>query len=587
MITDFIFKLDGQPVQSFSCSYSQVKGEAAVVSISTLVPGEGFVMRGEGELIFVHDNGAQETVGKGKVSGFPVGMAGDEISVDLICRAEDHDARVDLAYASLLPIWQPEKELVSDGTKRRAEGWVPFFVHTHPVSHAVSMVHINGNTANPVHVLKGEGAGVGQSFVFSISPSITDEPIKELIVESVAEWTQVAARVIDYGEEAIGTLSTATPEEYEASVDNISLNSGGNYVFVGSAVKPRFNSSTSYPVAVRKAYVDARTSIAHPVIYENLTVSNYLSPDVDILTSITQTRKERARVKFVMDHGSFGGVVQTEEYQLSDPEERFKGSYSYPVAGGGRGFARIDTYPDSIHYKDLQGTTGDREAWIPQGILNRSFTQIVDASYCVTLRVETTADKAASMKIGDLCRIEDVRLPGGSATGRVSLVSVVLDETATGVIEIQCSTCSSSSYSIIPPADEDLIVMDAAQSAPVQTIQLQHLYASNANFFLEGDAEHTNGRWEPYDEDAEDLGLTSQHEIVAEINATNATGIPPVINPATQAVPEIYDIRSRLNEFLPPTSLSITLRDVGEVEDLAEHIVEINDIEILVKGGVS
>lgn len=584
-VRDIRFTIDGKHVLVFGASFSQIMHEAAVITVSLGVPEGGLIIAGNAQLYVIYEDDTQELIGQGRVSGFPVGISGDIISIDFICRnADNFDQNIDDAYASLPQIWQPDPEVISTGIERRAEGMIPFFVYTDPITHSVSFKDIRGSmhAGGDMHVLKGETPNsTGESFVFSITPSMRDEPIKEMVVESVAEWQQVAARVIDFGTAAIGALSTATPAEYVASVDNMSIQGGSGYVFTGSTVRPRFNSTTSYPVAVRKSYIDKRTSILHPVIYENLTLNNYLAPDVNILSVITQDRKERARMIMTMDHGTFGGRRIVEEYQLEQPEERFKTRYSYPITGGARGNARIDTYPDSVHYNDMSGS---RQLWIPRSLINRAYTKIVDASFCVSLRIETTAGVALSMKVGELCRVEDVRLPAGYAEGRVSLVSAVIEENATGVIEIECSTCSASASSPLPNTITPS-VLSPAQARPTTTQQESELVSRNPFFFLEGDTEHTDGRWDPYP-DAEERGLTSQYEIVAEINATNAMGIPPVINPGTTPTPEVYDIRGRVLEFIPATSLAIKLRDVGQVDDMPEHVVEMNTIAVSVKKGL-
>lgn len=586
----FRFTLNGVNLECYGAAFSQVRGEAAVVTVSTRIPDGALTLNGSGVLTVIFADGTEREIARGTVSGFPVGLSGEEIQVDMYCRNDETiDDQIDAAYDALPEKWQPEPELVPEGAKRRAEGWVPFFVDIDPITHGVSLYHINGKGG--YHIFRGDGAAAGSSFIWNIQPSMRADPIRELTAESIAEWQEVGARVIDYGTAAIGQLNTATPDEYKAAVDNVSLFGGGQYLFVGSTLKPSFISATTYPVAVRRAYVDSRTSILHPVIYEGLNVSRFQAPDIDVLTTITQTRRERARVVFTMDHGGFVGRKVSEEYALDGAEERFKSSTSYPIGGEGRrrGRGRVDTYPDSIHYNDFIDGGDWRKVWIPQGILNRSYTQIVDASYCITIRAETTAHHILEMAVGDRCRIEDARLPGGWAEGRVSLVSVVIDESsATGAFEMECSTCAATSNTLEPPVTGGLSVVDTDAAVPTLTQQGQALQGGNPFYFLDAEGEHTNGRWDPYDEEAEAYGLTSQREIVEKINALNVGGVPPIIDPTRTDIPEVYDIRGRAREFLPATTLSLKLRDVGEDESVGkdEHIIPITPIAIAVRKGV-
>lgn len=572
-VLSFKFLLNDVEVPSFACSFSQVKSESAIVSISTRII-DGFKMSGEGKLYVVYEDNTEVLIGKGKVSGFPVGLDGDELTVDFICRAENHDDVVDALYATQDS--KIDKEVVALGGKRRGEGYLPYYVYTNPTTHAVSFQLLTGTGV--YHTMSGEGAAPGNSLVFSITASMRDEPIKEMIIESVAEWQQVAAKVIDYGLAAVGSISTATPDDYVNSVDNIVMNGGGGYLFTGSNVKPAFNSVTTYPVAVRKSYADVRTSILHPILYENINVYNYKTPDINVLTTLTQTRKERCRLHFVMNHGTFGGRTVTEEYYLNEPENLSKVNAPYAVKG--KSNARVELYRDSIHYNTGSGSV--RTLYFPPSLIMRAYTSIIDASFCTTLRIDTTADQALKVSVGDILTLNDVRLPGGKAMGRVSLVSAVIDENATGVIEIECSTCSAkNNYTYAVPLVTSLSVKSGA-TIPT-TNHLENLYQGNANYFLEGGVEHTEGKWEPYS----DPLVPSQKPIVEQINTSNATGTPPQINVGTTPIPEVYDVRGRVTEFLPATTIAIQFRDVGEVEDFAEHVMELNPFTIRTLGGLT
>lgn len=434
-----------QPVMS--ASFSQREEEAAIVSVQyALQHGTWGVGNRYGILCGIDAEGAFRVLARGEVVGYPVGLAGTVVTVEIMCRRPDHVRRVDELWQSLSNFVPPHLDNSTD--PRRAEMYVPKVVYHDPLLLEPRLVPMEGE-GEPVEIY-GEGAAWGQSQVLSVSSGITEAPAESVKVGADAVFDERLTLPVDFGE-AFGTVETATPREFKDAVRK--MNASGGHIFVLEK-DVRAIATSGHVYTSHKAKVEPITCIIQPKRISTAAVVEY---EIDFKAAVTvvQRRREVAELTVTPNLWKMGGASDVSfDVPVYDAEDlaTYERSMSYQtgqwISIGGNEIPTTGT----VVFKNI-----GRSVFVKNGVIEnllvlralvgQAVREAVQRAHCVRLSLDIAASAVEGVRVGSRVRVHDGRIPGGRATGKVVALAMSWTSSATAILEILCPISGSGDVS--------------------------------------------------------------------------------------------------------------------------------------------
>lgn len=553
-----------QPVMS--ATFSHREEEAAIITVAYELQQTTFGSGSRyGILCGVDSEGAFRVLARGEVVGYPVGLAGATVSVEIMCRRPDHVSRVDQLWLEWSTFVPPELDNSTD--PRRAEMFVPKVVYHDPVILEPRLVPMEGEGA-PIE-LYGEGASWGDSKILSIRGSVTEAPAESVTVGADAVFDERLTKPVDFGPE-IGTVQTATPKEFKAGIRKMSAGGGDFFILSKEA---RLVGTSAHVYTSHKATIDPITCLVRP---KKTAVAPVQTFEIDLRAAVTvvQRRREVAELKVIPQIWKMGGasdvafdvsVYDAENLAYSEQQYQYQtGQYlkiagqEFPVMGSVnfRNVRRsIFVRNDAIYSENLH---------VLKALVGQGVREAVQRAHCVQLSLSVTADAMEGIRVGGRVRVHDVRLPGGRATGKVVGIAMSWTSSATATLELSCPISEGTSAPG-PDVTEDVgaggglirvhgaFAVGPEYDPPVSggLISLE----SNDSFPFFGEVTKAM----QYESEN---GEESQDEQIAEISAAN--DVVPQFGEGRTAANDVEDIE----DLIDGTTISVSFRPAIHDDDL-------------------
>lgn len=421
----------------FEASFTHREEEAAVVTVDYPLGNLGSFEAGLPYGILCGVTGqTMQILARGEVIGYPVGLAGDTVTVQVICRRPEHIEQVDEVWAEVSSFVPAALENTS--APRRAESYVPKIIYHDPVSLDPRLMPVEGE-GDPV-VIYGEGAAMGTSHVLSIRSDVAEAPAASITLAADAVFDERKTDQIDMGVDY--GANTATPKAFRQAMMSLSIQSPEFFLLRRTPVVAGF---TGYPYTRKKATIDPITCLIRPKEVASASVITYDLPLTTAVT-VTQRRREAPEIEVTPLIWSLGGASHLHyDVPIYDPEDMgaHEVAYSYQtgqvknIAGNEVatvGVARFKNVTRTL----FAGSEGPKNLEVLHALTGQAVKEAVIRAHCVRLMIDLTAEAMTGLRVGGRVRIFDMRLPGGRATGKIIALAQDWGSSSTGYIEVAC-----------------------------------------------------------------------------------------------------------------------------------------------------
>lgn len=429
----------------FGVRVSHARRECAIISLDCLYPEGGLLGSARWGILSIERGGVPHEIARGQISGFPLALAGQTVSVDLMCRRSDHIEKVDALFAarnSEVPV-----ELMDMSVARRTEAFILDEVYHDRRTLNPSLEPIAGGAA-PALTLYGEGSDPDQSRILSMSIQITDTPASRITVRTEAHFEEQAWGQFDAASPHFASIDPArqltyTPEALRNSMSAVQLDGGFERLASGIETVQLAGSMT---VFTTQRGVDPRScNVIHSkkVQFPEHRID---SMSLECAVSALQPRREILEITVESGIVGYSGEMSAldETIYVADMEARARTArvMSYQT-GRGRPvqFVRRGVAPSVFSSGgDFRESCTD----IAEAIARYGARQLIERAHCIQIVVSVPAEDILDIDLRDRVRIVDVRLPGGQAVGKVAGWDIEIGETAVGQLVLACPISSGS-----------------------------------------------------------------------------------------------------------------------------------------------
>lgn len=461
----------------FSASISQVRGDAASITIEYLRPDGGLRAGPRWGILSAEIGGVVKELARGEIKVTPLALIGKTMTVELVCRAAKASMLVDDLFRSQDHLVPRHVDPTDDA--RRSEPYLLSDVYHDPRTLVPSLDPIAGSAA-PVLTLHGAGADPDVATILDLSISLTDAAVDEVTLTEITDFRQDLWRRVDLGgaisDVPLAERATYTPEGLRSSVAGISMD--GGYELKGATVEYT-------PLVPLKVYTTARkvdpfTCIVRAADYVEYPLMKIDDLFLNTFINAVQDRRERLSVPIEVRVADIGGAVQlTESAALSDADSLARISYSLnysvyrpnPLIPGAVLTTTYTTHRRGVADSIWMSGGAMRATCIPSltAMIRRAARVAVERAHCVQLTVSTHDIRALGITLKDRVRIVDARLTGGQAVGKVVGLGIEIGTSAITTITLACPVSDPDDLSAAdgtgPDGLAELVISTAFESA--------------------------------------------------------------------------------------------------------------------------
>lgn len=429
-----------------SATFSQIRGDAATIEIRCLYPETGLIGGPRWGILSARVAGVVREIARGQIVGYPVALAGQLVTVELVCKSISASQRVDNLFIgenSAVP-----RQVDPSEDPRRTEPYMLCDVYHDPRTLVPSLDPIAGS-APPVMSLFGEGAPVGERSIDQLELSISDAPVDLVTLIETTAFEQSLWKKVDLGS-AISMIPsparvTYTPESLRSAVESITLD--GGYELKSADIE--FSPGIPFVIYTDKRKVDPGTCAVIPAKSVKYTRNTIADLRLTTFINAAQDRREILEVPVQARISDIGGAVQlTETSAISDAERFAETTHSLTYetyrANTGIGGGTLTTTHWTTRYGvgsrvwDFGGgPSADLQACL-RAMVRRAARIAVERAHCVRLTILTEADQVLDLTLKDRVRVYDNRLPGGVAVGKITGIEMSFGITALATIFVSC-----------------------------------------------------------------------------------------------------------------------------------------------------
>ena len=365
----------------------------------------------------------------GEIVGIPVAMAGAVVTVQAACRAADHSTKI--ANALTPARARLGKHLAPDDDESLLDICLQS-LYVAPVGGGVLAFPFGGLSSRSVVQLYGEGAAVGASNILGLRVIMTNDPASAFRLKARARHVQSYTNQV----------SVPLPDfSYYGVFERASDGGDADHFPLG------INVSADSPSGIKSVktappFVDPTTCARIPPRTE--IVSRRTATGATFRAAVTSRvqRDETAFFDVTTNVGPIPGARSdaAEEFAVADMTGAnfFDQTFIQRKPGGGSRNIRMRCGNSSAWLapgsKDVSALTRDTV----NGLVEVATRRALDHIYCVEMQVDVPAAVAIALDTRDRCRVSDVRLPGGVATGWVTGVNIVLSQSDSATITLLC-----------------------------------------------------------------------------------------------------------------------------------------------------
>lgn len=454
----------------YALRITEQEGELAACELEIVNPGISAILGLKSQMIISRDGGwydRPDVLFRGTLIGIPTEITGDYVTLELLAKSGDTDARIDeivdqvtVSREAFDPIYYGDEPTI-------VERLSAFAAHVH-VDRRTLSVGLSDDLANDTtpmdvgHRKWMQQHLLAESAVYDLQMSLGEIPPSRIVQRVSVEWTQTAQGSVEMGDwlTSIGrweALRTYTPDALAAAVPGLgsSVDGGSGYQI---SVQPEWRISSERQFATR-GYSDS--DLGNPIIRFNAVEHEMSFAEYRVSYDYEQPRRETLVIEITSPVPTlFGGaqrVLDLPEMQAGDvkrddetPAWRPYKRYAYGdrvQVNGERYQCARDHRAGETFFAEQKGTWNLlneraaplKRAWSPSFFetvratgwheSNRySYTThpvlVALAAYKRALRfVEISAsidfETGLALDCNSVVTIESAKLPGGSATGKV------------------------------------------------------------------------------------------------------------------------------------------------------------------------
>lgn len=439
----------------FSLKLSENEGDFAVLELLVKNAGGGLLAAGAKQwLWFSHSDGATITpLFFGRVIGVPADMGDELYTLRYQARPADYETRKLAAAAALKvlphydPVWinadrRDDPDAVLEG---RAAVW-----QVDRVTHAVRAVAVDAGPDGVVDVSGGH-------FYDSLGTSIGQPPLRRVRCEASVAWDQVARGDIDITAKVIAA--------FQAGGSDPSLNgyvesyTGGGLMKDWPQEGDRIGGVWEFGVCDIVRHDGWRLPADYKqVVLTNADIAKFplwkMKPSVTIRHDISRRRTETIAFSIEADaQGVLADAGDAEEYVLP----LASGDVALPIDAGGAlpiGDARRRSY-----------FLTDRGRQSLEALIELCRARMIAAARSVSVSFDVPFETGMALTTAKNVTLTDARLPGGTATGKVTALLLSADGDS-GVMVAQVTIgCMTGKGGTVTPSAGTADYVDTAYVA--------------------------------------------------------------------------------------------------------------------------
>lgn len=182
-----------EDLRVYDLRFQHTVGEAATLEVECEYPAAGLIGGPRWLIVSVEVDGVEEELARGEILGSVIGLPGEIVNVEVVCRRPDHKTKIDSLYAQ--HPYQVPHEIEPRGRPRRAKKFLSVDPYIDPVTLDPELDPVAGSAA-PVKTIRGDSAS-DASDVIEMRMDITDMPAG--LVEAIGEisFSESRSRVAD------------------------------------------------------------------------------------------------------------------------------------------------------------------------------------------------------------------------------------------------------------------------------------------------------------------------------------------------------------------------------------------------------
>ena len=564
----------GTELTALQISISRRRDTYDMIDVSIVWPGSVFWQSGYRYIAIRSTDGADGAGGViavGEIVGIPIAMAGAVVTVQAACRAADHSTKVAEALAPARA--RLGKHLAPDDDESLLDICLQS-LHVSPIGGGVLAFPIGGLSSRAIVQLYGEGSAVGASNVLGLRVIMTEDPASAFRLDAKARHVQsytaqVAASVPNF--QYYGYLERAVDGGDQDHVP-LGLNIGTDTPAGSTTVttRPPFTDPTTC------AYVPAASSTA-----QKRSVTG-----VDFRAAVTSRvqRDETAQIAVNTNIGIVPGARSdaSDEFAVADMTgvNYFDQAFIQRKPGGGSRTIRMRCGNSSAWLAPGSSNISPITRDAVNGLIEIATRRALDHVYCVEMQIDVPASVAINLDTRDRCRVNDVRLPGGAATGWVTGVNIVLSQSDSATITLLCPIVAASPvtsgdrYTLGIGLNGGVIEVRGSLGAPAgyQPTKpgiFSALEAGDGNFFVESVS-------------VSDVAADNE-AIFSQINSANQAEISMS---SAEALNNAYVLSGRLDDYVKPPRVSVSWKE-RQISEEAVDRVQIGSINVIISGGIT
>ena len=401
----------------FAFRLAEAEGDLATLEIVIKNPRAGILAAARKQWAwFSHTDGVTVTpLFFGRAIGVPDDLAGDQLKLKLIARPADFETRKQTAAAALKvspwwdPVWiSPDRRDDPDAVlEGRAALW-----HVDRISHAVTAVSIDAGPDGTVDLGGDVHAG-------TVAIALGEPPLKRIRCEASVYWEQAGEGEIDITQKLIAAFEAASPKE--TGVGWIASYTGGGLMADWPQEGGRIGGVWDYGACDVTRYDGWRlpADYTQVVIYGADAIDLPLWKIVPVLKvryDISRRRTETVTFEIEADTQDIlaeAGDQEEETLTVSSSD------IAQPIDAGGAlpiGTARRDSY-----------FLTDRGRASIETLIAICRARLIARARCVQATFQTSFANVLSLSLRKNVKIDDAHLPGGTITGKVTAIDIVLD----------------------------------------------------------------------------------------------------------------------------------------------------------------
>lgn len=443
-------------------SFSHLVGQAASFDATLRLPQAGLLSGPRWAIVSVEIilwNGQIFILelARGTPSAIPIGLLGELVTVEFLCRKSNFSQAVDTAYAQYNSI-VPES-LEPEGP-RRTKDYIVAEPYISPTTLQVTMDPIAGS-GSPTATIFGEGAPAGESQIFGLQIDMLDTPVSRVDVKAEARFDEVKYGLKNLLATTFG-LRTYTPDALIQSLRGVRLD-GAYELLYSDATKTIDNTSSDVEnplkIFTSEERKDPLTCVIRGADFVEYDLYEIQNPELVTLISATQPRREFFNVTVEPDIQDVPDEDEIEdEVQILEPEKLSQSQFSVTYSRQREGGASITTInskevrASAFLYEDFEVPSSGRrtrqsaEKTI-QALIRRGVRKAVQRAHAVELTIDLPAVVALQFSLTSRARVVDARLPGGQAVGKVVGISATFGEKDRAELTISCPVSSDATPS--------------------------------------------------------------------------------------------------------------------------------------------